>query len=116
MSRRSREPGPTTGRDGRQVLNVSGRQAVEISMDRRVEPDVALHPEDARGGASVHIPMSLEMRDRCERCGRELVPDGTAYICSYECTFCESCAGRLEYHCPNCGGELVRRPRRRGGV
>ncbi|MGH7588429.1 MAG: DUF1272 domain-containing protein [Gemmatimonadota bacterium] len=59
--------------------------------------------------------MSLEMRDRCERCERELAADGTAYICSYECTFCEPCASRLECLCPNCRGELVRRPRRSGG-
>jgi hypothetical protein len=59
--------------------------------------------------------MSLEMRDRCERCERELVADVLAYICSYECTFCEPCASQLECLCPNCGGELVKRPRRSGG-
>jgi hypothetical protein len=33
-------------------------------------------------------------------------------ICSFECTFCAACAaGRLPGgRCPNCGGELVRRP------
>ncbi|HET6342756.1 MAG TPA: DUF1272 domain-containing protein [Gemmatimonadota bacterium] len=55
------------------------------------------------------------MRDRCERCERELAPDGTAFICSYECTFCESCASGLDHVCPNCGGELVKRPRQSGG-
>jgi hypothetical protein len=57
--------------------------------------------------------MSLEMRERCERCGVSLVPDGVAFICSYECTFCEGCADGMGNVCPNCGGELVRRPRRR---
>jgi hypothetical protein len=34
-------------------------------------------------------------------------------ICSFECTFCRACAeGRLGGRCPNCGGELVRRPLR----
>jgi hypothetical protein len=34
-----------------------------------------------------------------------------ARICSFECTFCAACADtRLKGHCPNCGGELVRRP------
>jgi len=56
--------------------------------------------------------MSLEMRDRCERCDTALSPDGEAYICSHECTFCRSCADGLESVCPNCGGELVPRPRR----
>jgi hypothetical protein len=32
-------------------------------------------------------------------------------ICSFECTFCRTCAeGRLGGVCPNCGGELVPRP------
>jgi len=54
----------------------------------------------------------LELRPSCECCGRDLPPDSTdAVICSFECTFCRSCAeGVLEGRCPNCGGELVRRP------
>jgi hypothetical protein len=56
--------------------------------------------------------MSLEMRAECERCGAELTAKGEAVICSYECTFCASCGAELEHVCPNCGGELVPRPRR----
>jgi hypothetical protein len=56
--------------------------------------------------------MALELREACERCDAALAPDGAAFICSYECTFCPECAGRMEHVCPNCGGELVRRPRR----
>jgi uncharacterized protein len=52
----------------------------------------------------------LEMRLECERCRTVLQPDGEARICSYECTFCSSCADELGAVCPNCGGELVRRP------
>ncbi len=54
--------------------------------------------------------MPLEMRTTCEKCDR---PDGTAYICSYECTFCEECAQQMNAVCSNCGGELVRCPRRK---
>ena len=57
---------------------------------------------------------ALEMRGECERCGAALAPDGEALICSYECTFCRGCGAELERVCPNCGGELVPRPRRRG--
>jgi len=62
--------------------------------------------------------MTLEMRTRCERCGVELQPDGEAFVCSYECTFCRSCTTSMGAVCPNCGGELVRRPRRgpKGGA
>ena len=56
--------------------------------------------------------MSLELRESCERCGAVLAPDGEAYICSYECTFCGSCAAELSGVCPNCAGELVARPKR----
>ena len=56
--------------------------------------------------------MSLEMRRECERCGVALEDEGTAFICSYECTFCGSCASAMGHTCPNCGGELVARPRR----
>jgi hypothetical protein len=56
----------------------------------------------------------LEMRDTCERCEAPLPPSSdAARICSFECTFCASCAdGDLAGTCPNCGGELVARPRR----
>jgi hypothetical protein len=56
--------------------------------------------------------MSLAMRDVCERCGAALAPDGAAFICSYECTFCRSCAQGMDFVCPNCSGELVARPKR----
>ena len=58
--------------------------------------------------------MALEMRTACERCGVALSPDGDARICSFECTFCVSCADSMDGVCPNCGGELVARPRRVG--
>jgi hypothetical protein len=56
----------------------------------------------------------LEMRPGCECCNRDLPPDSTdARICTFECTFCVECAEqRLSSICPNCGGDLVRRPRR----
>ena len=57
--------------------------------------------------------MPLEMRDHCEKCGAQLTSDGAAFICSYECTFCPGCAKAMDERCPNCGGELVTRPRRR---
>jgi hypothetical protein len=56
--------------------------------------------------------MALEMKAVCEKCGCPLVARGEAYICSYECTFCANCAKQMSDVCPNCGGELVRRPRR----
>jgi hypothetical protein len=57
--------------------------------------------------------MPLEMRDACEKCTAALGHTDEAYICSYECTFCPPCTQQMSNVCPNCGGELVRRPIRR---
>jgi hypothetical protein len=57
--------------------------------------------------------MALELRTACERCGTALSPEGAASICTFECTFCVSCADAMDGICPNCGGELVARPRPR---
>jgi hypothetical protein len=56
--------------------------------------------------------MTLEMKELCEQCETDLAADDDAFICSYECTFCPDCAEEMETVCPNCGGELVARPRR----
>ena len=52
------------------------------------------------------------METECAGCARDLPTDAEAYVCSYECTFCAECTSRKQNICPNCGGELVRRPRR----
>jgi hypothetical protein len=56
----------------------------------------------------------LQLRPNCECCGKVLAADSAqARICSFECTFCAECAQvPLMGRCPNCGGELVARPRR----
>ncbi|WP_208852166.1 DUF1272 domain-containing protein [Roseomonas genomospecies 6] len=59
----------------------------------------------------------LALRPNCECCDRDLPPESLdAYICSFECTFCGDCRSDvLKGFCPNCGGELVRRPVRPAG-
>ena len=54
----------------------------------------------------------LELRPSCEHCNRSLPPASLeARICSFECTFCESCvSGVLKDVCPNCGGGFAPRP------
>jgi hypothetical protein len=66
-------------------------------------------PAPAIGGRAAS---GLELRPNCECCNRDLAPDSPdAFICSFECTFCRACAeDTLDGRCPNCGGELVRRP------
>ena len=55
----------------------------------------------------------LTLKPNCECCDKDLPPDSPeALMCSFECTFCVDCARhRLPGgRCPNCGGELLRRP------
>ena len=54
----------------------------------------------------------LELRPNCECCDKDLPVDADdAMICTFECTFCRSCAdNRFSLVCPNCGGNLVSRP------
>ena len=58
----------------------------------------------------------LKMKAKCETCSTPLSHDADAFICSYECTFCPTCSEKTEHKCPNCDGELVRRPTRMRGV
>ena len=54
----------------------------------------------------------LEIRPTCENCNKLLPPDSLeARICSFECTFCASCAEIVLHNvCPNCGGGFAPRP------
>ncbi len=54
----------------------------------------------------------LELRPFCECCAKELPPSSEeAMICTFECTFCSGCNEELlKGRCPNCGGNLVKRP------
>jgi hypothetical protein len=54
----------------------------------------------------------LVLRPNCECCDRDLPPESDlARICTFECTFCADCTESvLGGRCPNCGGDLVRRP------
>ncbi len=57
--------------------------------------------------------MPLEMREVCEKCNAGLSHQAEAFICSYECTFCGPCTDGMDATCPNCGDELVARPKRK---
>ncbi len=59
----------------------------------------------------------LELRPNRECCDADLPPDSEdARICSFECTFCVTCAeGVLAGVCPNCGGGFAPRPVRPAG-
>jgi hypothetical protein len=71
-----------------------------------------LVPAERDYDANGRWAMGLEMKPACERCAAALAQDGEAWICSYECTWCRRCAESMAFRCPNCSGELLRRPPR----
>lgn len=54
----------------------------------------------------------LQLKPNCECCDVDLPPQSLdARICSFECTFCQDCSdSSFGSTCPNCSGELVKRP------
>ena len=56
----------------------------------------------------------LEIRPCCEHCEKDLPNDSNeAMICSFECTYCKTCAEDFFKNvCPNCGGGFTQRPTR----
>jgi hypothetical protein len=54
----------------------------------------------------------LELRPNCELCDKDLAPTAKdAFICTYECTFCQECVDSILMNvCPNCGGNFCPRP------
>ena len=65
--------------------------------------------------------MALQMKPHCERCNAALPAHSeAARICSYlrrqehpESETCADCSAGMQDRCPNCGGELLARPRRK---
>jgi len=57
----------------------------------------------------------LHLKETCELCAKILTKDSSeAFICSYECTYCATCANeQLKGVCPNCAGDLQKRPSRK---
>ena len=54
----------------------------------------------------------LEMKNECLECHCELFNSSEVQICSYECTYCVTCATDRNLICKNCGGDLQKRPKR----
>jgi hypothetical protein len=53
--------------------------------------------------------MALQMKEKSEQYGQP--PSGAGE--AYGSTFCRECVERGRYVCPNCQGELLRRPSRK---
>ncbi|MCX6208166.1 MAG: DUF1272 domain-containing protein [Bacteroidetes bacterium] len=60
----------------------------------------------------------LLLKPNCENCNKSLPHySKEAMICSFECTFCKDCVDNVLHNiCPNCGGNLEKRPIRPDAV
>ena len=57
-------------------------------------------------------PDLLQYKEACDGCGVHLSWIDACSICTHECTWCPECTELHGGVCPNCSGELRRRPRR----
>jgi DNA-binding winged helix-turn-helix (wHTH) protein len=87
----------------RQLLGESARENAYV---------ITVGGKGYRFAVPIEAKLGLAMKGSCERCGAATPALSPAMMCSYECTFCVDCAADLQHVCPNCGGELVARPRR----
>jgi uncharacterized protein len=66
----------------------------------------AAEDEERNGGL---LRLMTTPKERCEKCGAGLTNHQDGYACSFQCTFCESCASGYSHVCPNCSGSLSAR-------
>lgn len=53
----------------------------------------------------------LALKPSCECCDIDLPPESPdARMCTFECTYCATCADEMSGICKNCGGNLIERP------
>jgi hypothetical protein len=115
---RSRDAAAGSARDTRSRANTARLADGDLATPRpAAAAPVTLGPAPSAGPPAPLPPVGLALRPNCECCDRDLPPESLeAVICSFECTFCRHCAeALLRWRCPNCGGELVRRPVRPAG-
>jgi len=106
------------GRPRREVMTILGRLehgganiyeslAAQEKNQKAREALLAAAKREEQNSALLKLMTSF--KDKCEKCGKP-VPRGTdALCCSFQCTFCPTCAAGYNHVCPNCSGELTAR-------
>lgn len=78
-----------------------------------VDAEDFLDPDElAEAPAPAVDPDLLQYKEACDGCGVHLSWIDPCTICSHECTWCLECTDANGGVCPNCSGELSRRPKR----
>ena len=86
-------------------------------VPRRLRPHVDsedfLDPDELAPAPTPEIdPDALQYKEACQGCGVHLSWIDPCTICIHECTWCLECTEAHGGVCPNCSGELKRRPKR----
>ena len=77
-----------------------------------VDAEDFLDPDELRPPAPAMDPDALAYKEACDGCGVHLSWIDACTICTHECTWCLECTELHGGVCPNCSGELRRRPKR----
>jgi uncharacterized protein len=106
------------GRPRREVMAILGRLehgganiyeslAAEEKNQKAREALLAAAKREEQNSALLKLMTSF--KDKCEKCGKAVPREADALCCSFQCTFCPTCAAGYNHVCPNCSGELTAR-------
>ena len=106
------------GRPRREVMAILGRLehgganiyeslAAQEKNQKAREALLAAAKREEQNSALLKLMTSF--KDKCEKCGKPVPRGADALCCSFQCTFCPTCATGYDHVCPNCSGELTAR-------
>ena len=106
------------GRPRREVMAILGRLehgganiyeslAAQEKNQKAREALLAAAKREEQNSALLKLMTSF--KDKCEKCGKPVPRGADALCCSFQCTFCPTCAVGYNHVCPNCSGELTAR-------
>jgi uncharacterized protein len=102
-------------RSRREIMSILGRLehggagiyeslAAEEKNQKAREALLAAAKREEQNSALLKLMTSV--KDKCEKCGKEVPLGKDALCCSFQCTFCPDCATGFNHICPNCSGQL----------
>lgn len=81
--------------------------AIEESNSKAREALLKAAEDEEKNGRMLKLMTTA--KTECEKCHRPMTSPTQGRACSFQCTFCDDCAGALNLVCPNCGGALETR-------
>ena len=82
------------------------RQFAQDEANAKAREALLKAATDEEGNGALMALMSTP-KAACEKCGTALPDPNEGLACSFQCTYCASCADALKMTCPNCSGALA---------